>query len=150
MVVLRELYVTMLSPSCFPSPVKNGLILEYEAKKAIVWLSLMSECNCWSYFTKKWRTETLHPGLGSNNFKPWLKTVFSNASRGWTVRFFGGDERGFLKAVVKAYMMVASMSPLANFIYIFFFSSHWQTTGRYERSTYVVAVAVRRESSRGR
>ncbi len=40
------------------------------------------------YFTKKWRAETLQPGLEFDDFKPWFKTVSSNASSRWTVRFF--------------------------------------------------------------
>jgi hypothetical protein len=58
------------------------------------------------YFTKKWWAETLQPGLEFDNFKPRLKsgTVSSNASLGWTFRFFGGDDLGFLKEGVKTYL----------------------------------------------
>ncbi len=44
------------------------------------------------YFAKKkkWRAETLQPGLEFDNFKHrGLKAVSSNASPGWTVRFWG-------------------------------------------------------------
>jgi hypothetical protein len=50
------------------------------------------------FFTKKWRVkwsevewseETVKPGLEFDNFKPGLKAVSSNASPGWTVRFWG-------------------------------------------------------------
>ncbi len=39
------------------------------------------------YFTKKWRAETLQPGLEFDNFKPQLKSgIPSKPSRGLTVR----------------------------------------------------------------
>ncbi len=50
------------------------------------------------YFTKKQRAETLQPRFRIWQFiKPGLIAVSSNASPGWTVRFFGGDDLGFLK-----------------------------------------------------
>jgi hypothetical protein len=63
------------------------------------------------YFTKKWRAETLQPGLEFDDFKHWLKVISSNASPGWTVHFLGGDDRCFLKEGVKTYLM-APVSPL--------------------------------------
>ncbi len=41
------------------------------------------------YLTKKRRAETLQPGSEFDNFKPRLKSVSSNVSHGWTVRFPG-------------------------------------------------------------
>ncbi len=73
------------------------------------------------YFTKKWRAETRHPGLEFDNFKPRLKSGIFNRSPDWTVRFFGVDDRGFLKEGVKTYLM-ASMSSLNS--PTFFLSSH--------------------------
>jgi hypothetical protein len=73
------------------------------------------------YFTKKWRAETLQPGLEFDNFKPRLKAVSSKASLGWMVRSLGGDDRGFPKEEVKTYLM-APMSPL--YLPSFHLSSH--------------------------
>ncbi len=52
---------------------------------------------------------------------PSLKAVSSNASPGWTDRFFRRDNRGLLKEVVKT-CLVAPMSPLNSPTY--FLSSH--------------------------
>ncbi len=44
------------------------------------------------YFTKKWWAKTIQSGLEFDNFEHFFKTVSSNASSGWTVRFFGVDD----------------------------------------------------------
>ncbi len=75
------------------------------------------------YFTKKWRAETLRPGLELDNFKPQLKVVSSSASPGWTVFVLGGGERGFLKALVNIYE-IAPMYVASSLAIIFILSSH--------------------------
>jgi hypothetical protein len=65
------------------------------------------------YFTKKWRAETLQPGLEFDNIKPWPKSSIFICISWLNSSCFGGDDRGFLKEVVKAYLM-APMSPLIN------------------------------------
>ncbi len=57
------------------------------------------------YFTKKWRAETLHPGLEFDNFKPRLKSSIFKFISWLNGSFFGGDDRGFLKEGVKSYQM---------------------------------------------
>ncbi len=53
------------------------------------------------YFTKKWRAETLQPGLEFDNFKPRLKSGIFKCISWLNGLFFGGDYRGFLKEGVK-------------------------------------------------
>ncbi len=68
------------------------------------------------YFTKKWRAKILQPGSKFDNFKPRLKSSTfktSNASPSWTVRFFEGDDLGFLEEGVKTYLM--EPMPVNNF-----------------------------------
>jgi hypothetical protein len=68
-------------------------------------------------FTNKRRAASLQPLTFSNHCS---NSVFLNASPGLTVRFLGGEHRGFLKEGVKAYM--APMSPLNS--PTFFLSPH--------------------------
>ncbi len=62
------------------------------------------------YFTKKWKVETLQPGLEYDNIKPRLKIGLFNWISWPNGSFFGGDDRGFLKETLKTYL-VAPMSP---------------------------------------
>ncbi len=48
------------------------------------------------YFTKKWRAETLQPGLEFDNYKPRLKIGIFKCISWLNVSFFGGDDRGIL------------------------------------------------------
>jgi hypothetical protein len=110
------------APIRFPA-VKQGLILKEEAEKALIWSSLMSESHWWNLFCKKWRAETLQPGLEFDNFKPQLKSgIFKCISWLKCSFIFGGDDQGFLKAGVKTYL-IAPMSPLNNSPTCFFLSS---------------------------
>ncbi len=99
------------TPYCFPA-VKQGLILEEEAEKKHLseWAQRQKAIGG-IYFTKKWRTETLQPGLGFDNFKPWLESNIFKCISCLNGLFFGGDVRGFLKEGVRTYLM-APMSPL--------------------------------------
>ncbi len=56
------------TPICFPA-VLQGLILE---KDLYEW-ARRQEAIAGVHFTKKWRVETLQPGLEFDNFKPRLK-----------------------------------------------------------------------------
>jgi hypothetical protein len=58
-----------------------------------------------------WRAETLQPGLEFDIFKPRLKSGIFKCIFWLNGSFFGGDDRGFLKEVVKTYLM-APMSLL--------------------------------------
>jgi hypothetical protein len=63
------------------------------------------------YFTKKWRAETLQPGLEVDNFKPRFKSSIFKSISWLNGSFSGGDDRGFLKEGVRT-CLVAPMSPL--------------------------------------
>jgi hypothetical protein len=52
---------------------------------------------CGIYFTKKWRTETLQPGLAFDNFKPQLKSSIFKCISWLNGSFLGGDDLGFWK-----------------------------------------------------
>ncbi len=92
------------------SAVKQGLILEKEAVKELIWMSLRSESHWWYLFhkeVKSWDSTTWFRIWQSQT--PTSKLLSSNASSGWTV--FGGDERDFLKEGVRTYL-TAPMSSL--------------------------------------
>ncbi len=80
------------------SAVKQGLIREQEAEQKH--LSEWARCQKaigGIYFTKKWRAETLQPGLEFDSFKPRLKSSIFKCISWLNGSFFGGDNRGFLK-----------------------------------------------------
>ncbi len=103
----------------------EGLNMEWEAEKALIWLSLRSESRCGICFTKKWRAETLQPGLQFDNFKPSFKAVSSNAPHGLTVRFLGHD-RAILTEGVKTLSNGTNFaSQLATFLFCLHIYSLW-------------------------
>ncbi len=55
------------------------------------------------YFTKKWRTDTLQPGLEFDNFKLRLKSCIFICISWLNGSFFGGDDQDCLKEGVKTY-----------------------------------------------
>ncbi len=63
------------------------------------------------YFTKKWRADTLQPGLEFGIFKPRFESGIFKCISWPNGSFFGGDDWRFLKEGVKNYLM-APMSPL--------------------------------------
>jgi hypothetical protein len=63
------------------------------------------------YFTKKWRAETIQPGLEFDNFKPWLNSGIFKCISWLNVSFLGGDNRSFPKEEVETYQ-IAPMSHL--------------------------------------
>jgi hypothetical protein len=69
------------------------------------------------YITKRWRTETLQPGLEFDDFKPRLESGIFKCIFWLNRSFFGDGDQGFLKEVVKAYLM-APMSPLNSSIFL--------------------------------
>jgi hypothetical protein len=74
------------------------------------------------YFTRKWRAETLQPGLEFDNFKPRLKSGIFKCISWLNGSFFGCDDPGFLKERVKTYL-IAPRSPLNSPIFFSFFAS---------------------------
>ncbi len=58
-----------------------------------------------SYFTKKWRAETLQPGLEFDSIKPRLKSGIFKCISWLNSSFLGGDDRGLLKEGVKTFQM---------------------------------------------
>ncbi len=65
------------------------------------------------YFTKKWRAETVQPGLEFDNIKPGLESGIFKCISWQNGLLFGGDDRGFLTEGVKTYHM-GPMSPLSS------------------------------------
>ncbi len=63
------------------------------------------------FFTEKWRAETLQPGLDFDIFKPRFKNDIFKCISWLNGSFFEGNDRGFLKEEVKAYLMVP-LSPI--------------------------------------
>ncbi len=64
------------------------------------------------YFAKKWRAETLQPGLEFGNSKPRLKNGVFKCICWVNGAFLGGNDRGFLKKWVMAYLIFST--PLLN------------------------------------
>ncbi len=60
-------------------------------KKARIWMSSMSESHWCIHFTRKWRADTLQPGLEFDILRSRLKNgIFKmHISHGWTVYFLG-------------------------------------------------------------
>ncbi len=56
------------------------------------------------YIKKKWRAETLQPGLEFDNLKPRLKSGIFKCIFWLNGSFFGSDYRSFLKEEVKTYL----------------------------------------------
>ncbi len=67
-------------------------------------------------FTKKWRAKTLQTGLEFDSYKPRIKSGIFKSISWLNNSSFGGDDRGFLKEGVKAYLM-APMSLLISPIF---------------------------------
>jgi hypothetical protein len=91
----------------------------------------MSE-NRWGYLynsnSEQLRLYKLIYNLTISN--PGLKAVSSNASRGWTVRYFGGDDQGFLKEGAR--LIQCPMAPMALFNSpTIFLSSHLRSMGTW-------------------
>jgi hypothetical protein len=78
-----------------------------------------------TYFSKKWKAETLQPGLELDNFKPRLKSDIFKCISWLNGLLFRGDDQGFLKVGVMTYLR-APMSPV-NSPTFFFLSSHLQS-----------------------
>jgi hypothetical protein len=67
------------------------------------------------YVTKKWRAETLQPGMEFDIFKPQLKSSIFNCVSQLNGPFFSwGDSLGFLGEGVKIYLMALISHSLAN------------------------------------
>jgi hypothetical protein len=99
------------TPICFPA-VKTGVNPGIRSwKKHLSDWAWCQKAIGGIYFTKKWRAETLQPGLEFDNFKPRLKSSIFKCISWMNSSFFGGDDRGFLKEEVNTNLM-ASMSPL--------------------------------------
>jgi hypothetical protein len=62
------------------------------------------------YFTKKWRAETLQPGLEFDNFKPRLKSGIFKCISWLNGSFFVDDDRGPLKEEVKTGLMARMLT----------------------------------------
>ncbi len=93
--------------------VEQGIILEWEAEEALVWMRSMSGG---IHSTKKWRAETLQPGLEFDNFKHRFKIGYSECISWLNGLFFGGGDWVFLKKGVKTYLMApVSLFKFANF-----------------------------------
>jgi hypothetical protein len=108
-------------PICFPA-VKQGSNSGIKSWKEI--LSGWARCqkaNGVIYFTRKWRAETLQPGLEFDIFKPRLRSGIFKCISWLNGPYFGGDDQSFLKEGVKTYQM-APISPLNS--PNFFLSSH--------------------------
>jgi hypothetical protein len=106
------------APICF-RVVKQRLILRYKFEKELIsWFSSssISQSHWWCLFHKKWRAETLQPGLEFDNLKPRLKSGTFKCISLLNSSFFSGDDRGLLKEGVND-TNVSSL--LANFSSVF-------------------------------
>jgi hypothetical protein len=90
--------------------------------KSTCLIQLDVRSHCCIYFTKEWRAEAQILVYDLTISNPGFKLVSSNASFGWTVRFWRHD-RGFLQEGLKTYLM-APMSPL-NSLNVFLSSHLW-------------------------
>jgi hypothetical protein len=93
------------------------------------------------YFTKKWRAETLQPGLEFDNCKPRLKSGIFKCICLLNSSFFWGDDRGFLKEGVNAYLR-APNSPATRYFFFSVFTSivyGWHSS-QYDDSIWLVLV----------
>jgi hypothetical protein len=80
------------------------------------------------YFTKKWRAETLQPGLEFDNFKPRLKSGIFKCISWLQGSIFGRDDRCFLKGRVRTYLMAPTLplnSPSKFSVFTSIFYGHW-------------------------
>ncbi len=95
----------LVSTSCVASPNPDSLSSSETGvnpgirswKKALIWMSSMSESHWCIYFTKKWRAGTLQPGLEFDNFKPRLESGTLKCISWLNGSFLGDDDRGFLR-----------------------------------------------------
>jgi hypothetical protein len=74
-------------------------------------MSSTSESRLWYTgidFTKKWRAETLQPGLDLDNFKPRLTSGILNCISWLNSSIFGANDCSFLNDGVKAYLMATT------------------------------------------
>jgi hypothetical protein len=119
---VRSCYRQFQTPIRFPA-VKPRLILVKEAEKKHLpdWARYQKAIGD-IYFTKKWRAETLQPGLEFDNFKPRLtSSIFKSIS--WRKgSFLGDNDQSFLKEGVRTYQMApmppASFCHLSPTVYI--------------------------------
>ncbi len=77
------------------------------------------------YFTKKWRAETLRPGLEFDKFKPPLWIGNFKCISWQNGLFYRGDNRGFLKEGARIYLMATFLH--CNAPTFFILSSHLQS-----------------------
>jgi hypothetical protein len=85
--------------------------------------------------TKKWRPETLQPGLEFDNLKPRLKSGIFKCISWLNGSFLGGDHQGFLKEEVKTNLMASKNQSNSHLltrqyfsVFIFIVHEHWNQT----------------------
>jgi hypothetical protein len=104
--------VTIQTSILFPA-LTQGLILEWEAEKALIWMSSMAaESHWWHLFHKKVKSwdSTTRFRIWQFQTPAWKQYLQMHLLAERFVFFFAGDNRDFLKEGVKAYL-IAPISP---------------------------------------